>query len=372
MALQGLTMGEPLCDGIGPEEDCMSLPPGLADEGALRMCRIWEDALGTGPVEPDDDYFALGGDSLQAIEIFTEIQKVFGPRLPLSALYNAPTPAQLTALAYEGIDPDSSPLFRLSHSGEGPPLFLLPGAGANAFVFDNLLKTADLRRPVYGFRLASVGSGGGTFSSLVEMAGRFVEHVVAVQPDGPYYLGGYSFGGRLAFEMARQLDAAGSRVAFLGLIDTYCPGYPPYMPLLRRIRSHLRAATHPDRQRRRKYIRDRLARARERVKGLTRKVRTPPCSDCFPVPDYVRDDFHYHRWLSLQYVPAAYAGRLTVFRASDVPQVIGTDFSDPCLGWGRFATGDIEVRPVPGNHLSLLREPHVGALARSLKACLDR
>jgi thioesterase domain-containing protein/acyl carrier protein len=335
------------------------------------MCRIWEAALGDGPVRPDDDYFALGGDSVQAIEIFTEIQKVFGPRLPLSALHDAPTPAQLTTLAYEGIDPDSSPLFGLSHRGEAPPLFLLPGAGDNAFVFDDLLRAADLGRPVYGFRLPSVGSGGGAVSSLAEMAGRFVEHLVAVQPDGPYYLGGYSFGGRLAFEMARRLDAAGRRVAFLGLIDTYCPGYPTLLPPLRRIWSHLRAAAHPDREERRKYIRDRLRRVRERVEGLTRRLLVSPWADCLVVPDYIRGDFDYHLWLSHQYVPAAYAGRMTLFRASELDELVfGTDYSDPYLGWGPFVAGGIDVRPVSGDHLSLIKEPHVGALALSWKACL--
>jgi oxalate---CoA ligase len=232
------------------------------------------------------------------------------------------------------------------------------------------LRAADLGRPVYGFRLPSKGPVGVIPSSLVEIAGRFVEHLVAVQPDGPYHLGGYSFGGRLAFEMARQLEAVGRRVAFLGLIDTYGPGYPPYMSPLRRIWSHLRAATHPDRQQRWRYLRGRLQRVGQRVKGLTTRLPVSPWSDRLLVPDYIRDDFHYHRWLSLRYVPAAYAGRLTLFRASAVPQVIGTDFSDPYLGWGRWAAGGVEVRPVPGDHLSLLGEPHVGALARSLQACL--
>jgi thioesterase domain-containing protein len=209
-------------------------------------------------------------------------------------------------------------------------------------------------------------------SRLEEIAGRFVDDLVTVQPDGPYYLGGYSFGGRLAFEMARRLEAMGRRVAFLGLIDTYGPGYPAHLPPMRRIWSHLRAATHPDPRERRRYIRERLLRVGGRVRGLTRKLLASPWADRLLVPDYIRDDYHYHRWLSQQYAPAPYAGRLTLFRAIEVPERIGTDFSDPYLGWGRLAAGGVDVRPVPGDHLSLLARPHVGSLARSLRDTLAR
>jgi oxalate---CoA ligase len=337
---------------------------------AGRMCRIWEAALGVSPIRPDDDYFALGGDSLQAIEILTEVRKVFGARLPISSLFDAPTPVQLTSLAYEGVDPASRPLFPLSHGGEGPPLFLLPGAGANAFVFDDLLRAANLARPVYGLRLPFVGPDQIVSSSLADVAGQFVAHLVAVQPDGPYHLGGYSFGGRLAFEIARRLDESGRRVAFLGLIDTYGPGYPFPLPPWRRVLSHLRAATHPDRAERQRYFRERMLRLGGRVKGLTRRLVVSPWLDRLLVPDYIRHDFLYHRWLSHHYQPAAYAGRLTLFPASDVQEVVGTDFSDPYLGWGRWAAGGVEVHPVPGDHTNLLSEPHVGALGRSLRACL--
>jgi thioesterase domain-containing protein len=337
---------------------------------ADRMCRIWEAALGVVPVRPGDNYFDLGGDSLQAMEILTEVRKVFGVRLPMSSLYDAPTPGRLVTLAHEGIDPNSSPLYCLCHGGEGPPLYLFPGAGGNAFVFDDLLRAADLGRPVYGFRLPSAGPGKGVPPSLVEVAGRYVEHLVAVQPDGPYYLGGYSFGGRLAFEMARQLEGASRRVAFLGLIDTNGPGFPPPLPPLRRVWSHWRAATHPDPLERRRYRRERLLRVRGRFRGMTRRLLASPWADRLVVPDYIRVDFHYHFWMSARYEPAPYAGRLTLFRATAIPEVVGTDFSDPHMGWGRMAAGGVDVRTVPGDHMSLLDEPHVAGLGRALRACL--
>jgi aspartate racemase len=349
-------------------EECDESPPEQADRAVLRMCGIWEAVLEDGPVQPDDDYFAMGGDSLQALEILSEVQRVFGAKLPMTSFFTAPTAGQLARLALAGVDPDSAPLVWLSWRREGQPLYLLPGAGGNAFAFDHLLRAADLGRPVLGFRLPSAQSGGDQPSTLVEVAGRYVQHLLAFQPEGPYYLAGYSFGGRLSFEMARQLEAAGHPVAFVGLFDTYAPGYPPPLRGFRRLLSHWHAATHPDRSRRRRYFRERTIRVGQRFQGLTHSL----WEDRLLVPQLIREDFHYHEWLTRGYVPELYSGRLTLFRASLVPEIVGTDFSDPYLGWGRWAAQGVEVLPVPGDHMNLLQQPHVRGLAASLKACLRR
>ena len=366
MAFSEMTMTRPSDEErwSGPEAE------GPRPELAERMCRIWEAALGAGPVQPDDDYFALGGDSLQAIEILAEVQAVFGARLPMSSLFDAPTPARLAALADEGVDPDALPLFRLSRSGLGAPLFLMPGAGADAFVFDDLLQAADLGRPVYSFRLPARGTAAAEPPRLSDVAARYAEQLVAVQPDGPYYLAGYSFGGRLAFEIARKLEADGRPVTFLGLIDTYGPGYPPALPLIPRIFSHIRWATHPDPDQRRRYFRERWWRIRWRFAGLTQGLMAQEWPHRLIVPEYIRTDYLYHRWLSATHEPAPYAGRVTLFRALEEPDEVGADFSDPFLGWGGVAGGGVDIRPVPGDHLTLLEPPHVAALARSLRECL--
>src|SRR4051812_49890324 len=101
-----------------------------------RMGVIWEGVLRVGPVGPDDDFFTLGGDSLEAIEILSEVQRVYGRRLPPTALSAAPTCRALYAMACKETDPDASPLILLS-PGEGRPLFLLPGAGGSVYCFES-------------------------------------------------------------------------------------------------------------------------------------------------------------------------------------------------------------------------------------------
>jgi thioesterase domain-containing protein len=109
-----------------------------------------------------------------------------------------------------------------------------------------------------------------------------------------------------------------------------------------------------------------MIRVRERFQGLTRSL----WEDRLVVPQLIRDDFHYHERLTRGYVPGSYPGRLTLFRARLVPEVVGTDFSDPYLGWGRWAAQGAEVLPVPGDHMNLLQPPHVRGLAAALRACL--
>jgi thioesterase domain-containing protein/acyl carrier protein len=346
-------------------------PAGLGvNVGALRMCRIWEGVLGFGPIGPDDDFFELGGDSLQALDVLAAVERAFGRRLPPTALFAAPTCAGLAAMARAAEGPDPDPLVPLRERGEGPPLFLIPGAGGSVFVFENLLKAVDLGRPVYGFGLPPGGPEGDSPATLEELADRYVTRALAAQPEGPYYLGGYSFGGRVAFEMARRLAAAGRPVAFLGLFDTYGPAYPRPLPPLRRLLGHLRAYRVLDADGRRGYLRERLRRVVGRVNGLAGAVARPPWLRAAVVPVFIRDDFEYHRRLTLAYAPGVYPGRLTLFRAAETPGWFGVDFSDPWLGWDGLAAGGVEVRPVPGGHLTLFEEPHVRDLALSLKACL--
>jgi thioesterase domain-containing protein/acyl carrier protein len=316
------------------------------------MAAIWEEVLDAGPVGPDDDFFALGGDSLAAVEILDAVARRLGRKLEPTALSVAPTCRALAELAAAPPGPRDSPMVPIAR-GEGDPLVLIPGAGGSLHGFAAMLRAAPPGRPVFGVRLP--GPGADAPGSIEELAARLLGPLREAQPQGPYRLAGYSFGGRVAVELARQLLAVGLVVAFVGLFDTYGPGYPRAKSITGRVSDHFRAWARLDATGRRRYAREAMARARGRGRSG-------------PVPECLRDETLYHLELGRRYEPRPYPGRLTLFRAEVRPFVAGSDFSDPHLGWGRVAAGGVQVVPVPGDHFSLFAEPHARALGIALAA----
>jgi thioesterase domain-containing protein len=197
------------------------------------------------------------------------------------------------------------------------------------------------------------------------MADEYLRELRTLQPQGPYYLTGYCGGGIIAFEMARKLRASGQVVALLALLDSYRPG----------------AAAGASRVRRRRVIQyvglqDLWRRA---VGRLRRDLRESSLLLSIGVhrllgkamPFEVRDFWLTQSFLksARRYPPSVYPGKLTVLRATQVdPELLGVG---PELGWTEFAKGGIQSFDVPGDHHSLLQEPHIGVLAARLKECLE-
>jgi thioesterase domain-containing protein len=323
------------------------------------MAAIWEEVLGAGPVGPDDDFFARGGDSLAAMAVLDAVARRLGRRLEPTALSVAPTCRALAELTAAPPGPRDSPFVPLA-PGKGDPLFLIPGAGGCLHCFSGMLRAAPPGRPVLEVRLP--GPGADAPGSIEELAARLLGPLGRAQSGGQYRLAGYSFGGRVAFELARLLVEAGCEVAFVGLFDTHGPGYPRAKSLAGRAGDHLRALAHLDAAGRRRYARDAMARC------CGRALRVRAGSQGGPVPECLQDKVHYHLELAHNYEPRTYPGRLTLFRAEVRPVVAGSDFGDPHLGWGRVAAGGVLVVPVPGDHFSLFAEPHARALGVALAA----
>ena len=197
------------------------------DAVELELTRIWEEVLGIEPIGIEDNFFDLGGHSLLAVRVASRIEKSFGRKLPLAAIFMAPTIERLAAALRDEMREDSAvagtSVVELQPKGTQPPLFLVHGAGGGMFWgYVNLAKRLGSDQPVFGFSSRGL-DGRAEFDTIEEMAAQYVKDLRSVQPRGPYYLGGYCFGGNVAYEMARQLESKGEKVALLALLNCAPP-----------------------------------------------------------------------------------------------------------------------------------------------------
>jgi len=352
----------------------MHRPPTTEHEALL--CRLFAELTGTTPVSVDDSFFALGGTSLAAMRLLARLRTETGRAPPLRQLVQGPTPAALAAaMARDGIVETSfDPLLPFISSGQRRPFFCVPGFGAGAMHLRQLGETLGRERPVFGLnglpeRLPA--------ETLEAIAGCYAEALRRQQPIGPYFLGGFSLGGVIAYEMARQLQAAGAHVGLLAIIDTRWPGWRPSGPALlptaaawaRNLPLWLydEGRNFDGRQMRR-----RIGRKASRLSAIMRKKPLRPGM----ILDLDRVAPDAHGLLDRQLAAArAYSPRPTqlpiaLFQAAVQP--ISKPCGDPAFGWRAVADASFASYRVPGNHFTMLAQPYVQHLAQAIDAALRR
>ena len=195
------------------------------------LVEIWERSLQVTPVGVTDNFFDLGGDSLVAVRVFSRIEAVFGRTLSIAALFQSPT---ITALADRILDQfvagKHPSLVEVQAGDGGMPLFCVHGIGGNVVGFRELARFLGSDQPVYGIEARGLYDDRPPDTSIEEMAAHYVAVTRVAWPRGPYALAGFSFGGVVAFEMARQLTASGARVALLALLDAPALGSYRLLP----------------------------------------------------------------------------------------------------------------------------------------------
>jgi acyl carrier protein len=195
----------------------------------LEVClaAIWEEVLKLRPVGVRDDFFELGGDSILALELVSQVESVCGRRLPISLLLEAPTvERQAEILRDASWSPAWPAIVALQPHGQGPGFFCAAGAGTDVLSLVELPRNLGPEIPFYGLQPPGQDGQRPPLRTVDSLAAYFVREMRAVQPRGPYFLGGSSYGGIVVFEMAQQLVRAGEEVGLLALFDTRAPGYP--------------------------------------------------------------------------------------------------------------------------------------------------
>ena len=341
------------------------------------LTHIWEDTLRLQPIGVTENFFDLGGHSLLAVRIFAAIEETFGQKLPLATLFQAPTIRQLAALlAEERWQPSWSSLVPLQPQGNRPPFFCIHAVGGNVLEYYELAQQMRPDQPFYGLQSVGLDGKQKPLRTIAEMAACYLHEMRQLQPRGPYYLGGRSFGGVVAYEIAQQLRAQGEPVALLALLDTDPIGWLKRFSrraawqyqarfLSLRIQRHWQNLRGLRFQNKLQYLREKAGYKKRKLATLRWQLARLTGAETTVNSLHDVEEFNYQA--ARQYVPNVYSERVTFIYAQE-------EISTPenIFGWETLARGGVEVVAVPGNHQTMIKAPHVQRLAEELKAHLTQ
>jgi acyl transferase domain-containing protein/thioesterase domain-containing protein/acyl carrier protein len=381
---------------LQPRPDLRTPHVAPRDETERRIAAICGELLGVEGIGVHDDFFELGADSLITLRITDRIRVELGKEVPAHAAFRGSTVERMARAVDQRADPaPSSPLVAIQPGGSRPPLFFVHPAAGIVFPYFALARELGPDQPFYGLQARGLDGREPPDRTIEEMARYYIEAIRAVQPRGPYFIGGFSFGCLVAFEMAQQLRRAGQTLGLVALVDEPAPvlGHRPSAALMARlfitgvgrtIWPHLHdyfylvnssSSTAPKLPSLKELSRLRpdLELLQSILARSTMANFVPPESRLLalrqPAMRPMFDLFLLHVRQTLAYRPEAYPHGVTVFQATSLG---GKYDSDPSMGWRVLAAGGVEVHKIPGEHLELLRPPHVQVLAAKLNDCISR
>jgi amino acid adenylation domain-containing protein len=335
-----------------------------------RVLALWCEVLGREGIARDDDFFALGGTSLAALRLVVRLEKEYDRPVPLSAILRARTVRTL-AREIEGVSASSLPSAVISfRQVEGSiPLFCLPGVGGHVFSYTTLLDHLPPRRTVYGFQVQEVSSSLAAFENIQLLATELVRQMRHVRPRGPYYLLGYSFGGVVAFEMARQLEEAGETGGILVVIDAYPPSGIRQKVGLEKLAVHWRELSRRSPKEMWRYLAERV---RRRLPGR-RGPKNPSDAAEWQASVRIAEVTQACRRAFARYVPRPYSGDLTMIRALRMYEWYEVEPTARDCGWAPFIRGRVTVHELDCEHHEVFRPPYVDEVARRIdEVCAAR
>ena len=323
------------------------------DAMEITVARIWCDTLGLRLSSPEDDFFDLGGDSLRAITMTFELEKALGRNLPTNLISQAPTFAAFCARLKENAPVVYCPLVVLK-PGQGAPLFFIHGVGGGVMELFGICRRMSWPGAVIGIQARGMDGCDSPHGSVENMVDEYFAAVKRQQPEGPYFLCGYSFGGLVAFELARRLSSQGDEVAFVGLLATLPPGH-----------HGLRLWTWAG------YLYRSLAQEIIRLKNRCmyrwhdRAQASVDRSRAHATPAVLRAVALSALSASATYRAGTYKGQVTVFEP--VRRDLGVPSSASL--WGRHAAV-LRHEPLQARHDDMLEGANAQAVADALSRCL--
>jgi len=338
-----------------------------------QLSQIWSRILNVRAIARDDNFFELGGNSLLALRLFEQIQKVCGQNLPLATLFAAPTIAQLaTVMRDQGWSAPWSVLVNIQPRGTKAPFFCIHPVGGNVLTYYGLAAAMGTDRPFYGLQARGLDGKQTPATSIEAMATDYLQEIKSIQPEGPYYLGGHSFGGFVAYEMALQLQENGEKVALLALFDCLGPYGAKKYPLSQKLQIHLNNLSQSSATESITYLRERIAGSLSKLVPPSIQEKYFELATAFLAPKQrtLADLEHYNYGLIRKYrknicqvyrknICQVYGGKITLFRAK-IRTVEG--YFAPSGGWSGLASGGVDVYDITGDHLKMILQPEIAEI----------
>lgn len=336
-----------------------------ASETEKQLTEIWQDVMRIKQISTNSDFFALGGRSLLAVQIMARVAKITGKRLPISTLLNNPTIARLAAyLNSHEVTNGWNSLVAIRPAGTKPPVYIIHGEGLNVLYFNDLAVNMDKDQPVYGLQALGL-KGEDPPQVMEEIAANYVREILEQNPEGPYFLAGYSFGGYVAIEMRKQLSALGKDVKVI-IFDSDAEksefkslGYLIPRKIKRNILRIISFAKltikSPGGTLRHlaKNIRSKRA-LKQDSKEFYRQIKQIQTKLRFALKNYAIEPFDDKVYL--------YKAKICNHYVDDA------EF----YGWTQYAKKGVEICEVSGDHLSMLLTPNVEEFAVKLQQGINK
>jgi thioesterase domain-containing protein/acyl carrier protein len=351
-------------------------------ETEIQLAAIWSDVLKIKQIGIDEDFFEIGGHSMVAVTLMVKIEKQMGVRLPLAILFDNSTikdMAQLIDQKAENVSWGS--LVPIRSKGSKKPLYLVHGAGLNLLLYTTIVAHLDPDQPVFGLQAKGLDGKDEPLYTIEEIAAYYNSEILKVDNSGSYALAGFSMGGQLAYEMARQLVEAGHKVSLLGVFDTVSDNASDiHIPVLTRYTLRVDRLFHQISWIIGTFLKKPVNQKFDFVASKWRSLKQKITKDDYTIkpegaslgkkselPKYLHKVHQANDIAQRKYILPPYPGKLTLFRALHQTFYI----QDPIkYGWDKYVK-EMVIYDIPGEHSTIFAPPNDKLFANALQKCLD-
>jgi len=367
---------EALARELGASENSSPVPG--VNEVESELTRIWEEILDRENVGVRDDFFELGGDSLLGIRLMIEIEKHFGRRFEISQLVARPT---IEALAQElgasKSEVQANHIVPMRPRGDRTPLFFIHCGTGHVLRYRALTSFLDSDIPIYGVRAPDLRAMT-SVPTVEDLAVLYLADIRKTQPQGPYQLAGFCFGGTVAYEVARRLTEMGETVSLVVLIQAVNASYYRNLPLMQSVRYRFKYAYDKSSKYGGRLVRGEWGEFYQGIRDIISwRKRKKQSSSSRSEPELgkngdsqdIYDNIALLATLGDTFAPKPYLGRIHLIRADTQGAELENDMT---FGWQAVARGGVEVCTLPGNHYTLLEKPNVAKVAEKVGSWLAK